>query len=77
VGESQIRRRRESLVLNKSSNTLWEDLTFSLVAARKMSFIKTIESHETVFQSLKPELEGTYTCKAANKLGQIETAYQV
>jgi hypothetical protein len=26
---------------------------------------------------LKPELEGTYTCKAANKLGQIETAYQV
>ncbi len=36
-----------------------------------------IESHETVFQSLKPELEGTYTCKAANKLGQIETAYQV
>ena len=28
-------------------------------------------------QSLKPELEGTYVCKAANKLGQIETAFQV
>jgi hypothetical protein len=80
VGESQIRRRRESLVLYKSFNTLWVwggDLPFSMVAAHKMSFIKTIESHKTVFQSLKPELEGTYTCKAANKLGQIETAYQV
>lgn len=28
-------------------------------------------------KSLKPELEGTYVCKAANKLGQIETAFQV
>ena len=28
-------------------------------------------------QSLKPELEGTYVCKAANKLRQIKAAFQV